>query len=205
MPVMPTPPDSEQGLQQAYAAMRHAADAARFPDLATRRGWLTALEQLIQQNRAALIEAVNADFGQRSSVETRLLELFPSLEELRSARRQLGRWMRPQRRAVSLWFRPARNQVIPQPLGVVGVVVPWNYPLFLAFGPLIGALAAGNRVMIKMSNSPRPPARCWPPGDAVFRAGAGHGGQWRRNWRRPLPVCRLTICCLPAPPRWDAM
>ncbi|WP_374556179.1 coniferyl aldehyde dehydrogenase [Aquitalea pelogenes] len=151
MPVMPMPPDTEQGLQQAYAAMRHAADAARFPDLATRRGWLTALEQLIQQNRTALIEAVNADFGQRSSVETRLLELFPSLEELRSARRQLGRWMRPQRRAVSLWFRPARNQVIPQPLGVVGVVVPWNYPLFLTFGPLIGALAAGNRVMIKMS------------------------------------------------------
>jgi aldehyde dehydrogenase (NAD+)/coniferyl-aldehyde dehydrogenase len=126
--------------------MRHG-----FPIWPRVRAGLTALEQLIQQNRAALIAAVNADFGQRSSVETRLLELFPSLEELRSARRQLGRWMRPQRRAGFLWFRPARNQVIPQPLGVVGMVVPWNYPLFLALGPLIGALAAGNRVMIKMS------------------------------------------------------
>lgn len=148
---MPTLPDTVDSMQGAYADLRRAADAERFPSRARRLAWLGALEQLIQQNRAALIAAVNADFGQRSSVETRLGELFPSLEELRTARRRLGRWMKPQRRPVSIWFRPARNRVLPQPLGVVGVVVPWNYPLFLALGPLVGALAAGNRVMIKMS------------------------------------------------------
>lgn len=151
MNVMPMMPDTEANLQQGYAALRTAAERERFPGLARRQGWLDALEQLIQQNRPALIAAVNADFGQRSSVETQLGELFPSLEELRRARRKLAGWMQPQRRPVSIWFRPARNRLLPQPLGVVGIVVPWNYPLFLALGPLVGALAAGNRVMIKMS------------------------------------------------------
>ena len=151
MNVMPMQQQSTVSLPDAHAALRRAAAAERFPALARRLGWLNALEQLIQQNHDALIAAINSDFGQRSSVETRLGELFPSLEELRSARRQLRRWMKPQRRGVSIWFRPASNRVLPQPLGVVGIVVPWNYPLFLALGPLIGALAAGNRVMIKMS------------------------------------------------------
>ncbi|BBF85631.1 aldehyde dehydrogenase [Aquitalea magnusonii] len=151
MNVLPMMPGTETALQHGYAALRLAADSERFPGLARRRGWLDAVEKLLQENRQALIDAINADFGQRSSVETQLGELFPSLEELRRARRKLAVWMRPQRRPVSIWFRPARNRLLPQPLGVVGIVVPWNYPLFLALGPLIGALAAGNRVMIKMS------------------------------------------------------
>ena len=59
--------------------------------------------------------------------------------------------MRPERKAVSFWFQPGRAQVVKQPLGVVGIIVPWNYPIFLAVGPLVSALAAGNRVMVKMS------------------------------------------------------
>ena len=145
------PVAGESSMLEDYTGLRRAAEAERFPSLSRRRDWLNALEQLIQHHRPTLIAAINEDFGQRSSVETRLGELFPSLEELRSARRQLARWMRPQRRGVSVWFRPARNRVLPQPLGVVGIVVPWNYPLFLALGPLVAALAAGNRVMIKMS------------------------------------------------------
>ncbi|EXF43243.1 aldehyde dehydrogenase [Pseudomonas sp. BAY1663] len=61
--------------------------------------------------------------------------------------------MKPSRRRVGLAFQPASAHVLYQPLGVIGIIVPWNYPLYLAFGPLIGALAAGNRVMIKMSES----------------------------------------------------
>jgi hypothetical protein len=53
--------------------------------------------------------------------------------------------MKPQRRATGLWFLPGRSQVVFQPLGVVGIVVPWNYPLYLAVGPIVAALAAGNR------------------------------------------------------------
>ncbi|MCZ7656128.1 MAG: coniferyl aldehyde dehydrogenase [Rhodocyclaceae bacterium] len=80
-----------------------------------------------------------------------MLELFPSFEAIRHARRHLKSWMRPERRAVSMWFLPGRARVLHQPLGVVGIIVPWNYPLLLAVGPLVAALAAGNRVMVKMS------------------------------------------------------
>jgi len=80
-----------------------------------------------------------------------LLEVFPSLSGIRHARAHLRRWMRPRRRWAGLWFLPARTEVLPQPCGVVGIIVPWNYPLYLAAGPLTDALAAGNRVLLKMS------------------------------------------------------
>ena len=70
--------------------------------------------------------------------------------------RHLKRWMRPQRRPVdSLMYPGAKNRVIPQPLGVVGIIVPWNFPIVLSLGPLSAALAAGNRVMVKMSENSR--------------------------------------------------
>jgi coniferyl-aldehyde dehydrogenase len=59
--------------------------------------------------------------------------------------------MKPRGAWVSKWFMPARAHIMPRPLGVVGIIVPWNYPLFMAIGPLVGALAAGNRAMVKMS------------------------------------------------------
>ena len=83
-------------------------------------------------------------------------EIFASLDGLRDARKRLARWMRPRRRSIDALLYPgARNRLIPQPLGVVGVIVPWNYPIFLSFGPLTGALAAGNRAMVKMSENSR--------------------------------------------------
>ena len=82
--------------------------------------------------------------------------MFASLDGLRDAQKRLARWMRPRRRSVDALLYPgARNRLIPQPLGVVGVIVPWNYPIFLSFGPLTGAIAAGNRAMVKMSENSR--------------------------------------------------
>ncbi|WP_434627009.1 coniferyl aldehyde dehydrogenase [Chromobacterium sp. CV08] len=151
MDAIKMPTAEESALLESFSRLRTASRAAPYPTAETRRSWLNALERLLQENRQALVDAVSLDFGQRSSVETRLAELFPSLEAVRHARRHLNRWMRPQRRGVSIWFQPAGASVLPQPLGVVGVVVPWNYPLFLSFGPIVAALAAGNRVMVKMS------------------------------------------------------
>jgi coniferyl-aldehyde dehydrogenase len=139
------------GLHDAFARQREAAAREPYPDAATRDRRLAALAGLLRGNADAIAAAIARDFGHRSVHETRLLELFPSLEGVKHARRHLRRWMKPERRSVSLWFRPGRAQVIAQPLGVVGIVVPWNYPIYLAAGPLAGALAAGNRVMIKMS------------------------------------------------------
>jgi coniferyl-aldehyde dehydrogenase len=141
----------EEALAAAFAALQAAYRADPHPDWQTRERWLRRLAEMLRAQQSALAEAVSLDFGQRSLVETRLAELFPALAGIRHARKHLKRWMKPEKRHTSIWFRPANNYVLPQPLGVVGVVVPWNYPLYLALGPLIAALAAGNRVLIKMS------------------------------------------------------
>jgi aldehyde dehydrogenase (NAD+)/coniferyl-aldehyde dehydrogenase len=138
-------------LAATHARLREAAAGDSNPDWRRRDAWLDALERLLRENMPAIAEAIRSDFGNRSLHETQLLELFPSFEAIRHARRHLKSWMRPERRAVSMWFLPGRARVLHQPLGVVGVIVPWNYPLYLAVGPLVAALAAGNRVMVKMS------------------------------------------------------
>lgn len=136
---------------QLLAAQRDAYRRTPYPDLATRQRWLRALEALVRENVDAIALAIARDFGHRSVHETRLLEIFPTLEAVKHAQRHLRAWMKPRRRSVSLWFRPGRASVICQPLGVVGIIAPWNYPLYLALGPLVSALAAGNRAMVKMS------------------------------------------------------
>ena len=80
-----------------------------------------------------------------------MLELFTSVDGIRHTLKKLPRWMRQERRSVSPLFATGSNRVVPQPKGVVGIVSPWNYPLFLTVSPLTSALAAGNRAMIKMA------------------------------------------------------
>src|SRR5207253_1325835 len=63
----------------------------------------------------------------------------------------LKQWMKPQRVPTPLYFWPGKSEIIPQPLGVVGIISPWNYPFYLSFSPVIAALAAGNRVVLKPS------------------------------------------------------
>ncbi|NWA01145.1 coniferyl aldehyde dehydrogenase [Pseudomonas gingeri] len=140
-------------LQRLFQAQRHAYAAHPMPRVEQRRQWLDSLRQLLSDERQALVEAISQDFGNRSADETLLAELMPSLHGIHYARKHLKGWMQPARRKVGLAFQPASAKVVYQPLGVVGVIVPWNYPLFLAIGPLVGALSAGNRVMLKLSES----------------------------------------------------
>ncbi|SDS52455.1 coniferyl-aldehyde dehydrogenase [Pseudomonas asplenii] len=140
-------------LQHQFQALRQAYAAHPMPPAEQRRQWLESLRQLLSDERQAIIDAISVDFGNRSADETLLGELMPSLHGIHYARKHLKGWMKPARRKVGLAFQPASAKVIYQPLGVVGVIVPWNYPLFLAIGPLVGALAAGNRVMLKLSES----------------------------------------------------
>lgn len=141
----------ENEAQRIFVLQREAQRRHPFPSLEERREHLAKLERILVENTDAIAEAVNRDFGNRSADETRLLEIFTSVDGLRDARRKVGRWMKPQRRHVSIVFATGKNRVIPQPKGVVGIVVPWNYPLFLCIGPLTSALAAGNRCMVKMA------------------------------------------------------
>lgn len=143
--------NDQAGLEAAFTRIHQASRADLLAPLPERRRRLDALEALLHDNTEALCAAVASDFGHRSPHETRLLEIFPSLEGIRHTRRHLAAWSKPRRRPVSLWFQPGRAEVRPQPLGCVGIVTPWNYPIYLAVGPLTAAFAAGNRALVKMS------------------------------------------------------
>lgn len=138
-------------LHDVFKLQRAAYLANPYPAAALRRTRLLKLRHLLKTHADDITAAISADFGHRSAHETRLLEIFPNLVGIDHTLAKLARWMKPQRRGVSIWFKPASNSVVPQPLGVVGIIVPWNYPSFLSIGPLISALAAGNRAVVKMS------------------------------------------------------
>lgn len=132
---------------------RSAHRLAPFPEWEVRRNRLERLLGVVVDNEAAIEAAIDADFGGRPPIETQVADLFPSIAEIRAALRGGRGWMKPRGAWVSKWFLPARAWIMPRPLGVIGIIVPWNYPLYLAVGPLAGALAAGNRAMIKLSES----------------------------------------------------
>jgi coniferyl-aldehyde dehydrogenase len=138
-------------LDAAFEGLRKAHGSAPYPSREARLDRLDRLEKALRNHDVAIREAISADFGNRAHEETLLFEQFVGIEGIRHARSHLRRWMRTERRSVAWWSRPGRAQIRCQPLGVIGVIVPWNYPLYLAVGPLTGALAAGNRVLIKMS------------------------------------------------------
>jgi acyl-CoA reductase-like NAD-dependent aldehyde dehydrogenase len=137
-------------LDERFARLRAAA-AAGAPSPRERRAALTTLVRIVRRTSRKIAAAVEADFGTRSRHETRLTEIFPAVEAARYARRRLARWTASERVTVAPYFWPARARILRQPLGVVGIIAPWNYPLVLALGPLVSVLAAGNRAMIKMS------------------------------------------------------
>jgi len=147
---------AENEAQRIFKLQRDAYLRDPYPSLEERKKRLRALEQILLQNADAIADAIHQDFGHRSVEESKILEIFPCVDGIRYTLKELSGWMRPQRRHVSVLFATGSNRVVPQPKGVVGIVSPWNYPLFLTVSPLISVLASGNRAMIKMaSNSQR--------------------------------------------------
>jgi coniferyl-aldehyde dehydrogenase len=138
-------------LHEVFERQRAAFGRNPAPSLSERRATLLKLQRLVEQNRLIFVEAANADFGTRASFETEMSEIVGTISIIRYMRGHLRSWMAPRRRSASIWFKPAKNRVEPMPLGVVGVVSPWNFPLHLALIPAATALAAGNRVMLKVS------------------------------------------------------
>jgi coniferyl-aldehyde dehydrogenase len=143
-------------LQDVLALQRAAYFKQPFPSLQERQADLATLERFIQDNKQAIVQAIAQDFGHRAPQETLMLEVAPVLDAIRHARRHLKQWMRPQRRSAAwLKYGWVRNRVVPQPLGVIGVIVPWNFPLGMSLVPLVSIFAAGNRAMIKLSENSR--------------------------------------------------
>jgi coniferyl-aldehyde dehydrogenase len=140
-----------QSLARILQLQRRAFDADRYPDLCTRRERLERLLQMLTCHEREWIAAVDRDFGHRCAHETRLAEIGVVAGEARHALRNLARWMKPRRVPMPLHLLPAAARILAQPLGVIGVIGPWNYPVQLVLAPAVAALAAGNRVMVKPS------------------------------------------------------
>ncbi|MBR0828863.1 coniferyl aldehyde dehydrogenase [Bradyrhizobium manausense] len=140
-----------RALDDAFHAMVERSRTSPPPSLGERHDRLARLRAVVADNEERFRQAISADFGHRSAVETTIAETLLVFSEVRHATKHLKSWMAPQRIATALQFLPARNRLFPQPLGVVGIIAPWNYPLQLALAPAIGAIAAGNRVIIKPS------------------------------------------------------
>ncbi|MET0640332.1 MAG: coniferyl aldehyde dehydrogenase [Hyphomicrobium sp.] len=121
------------------------------PSAEQRRADLRKVKRGLLARQSQFEAAVSKDFGHRSAYETRIMEVIPVVQAVNYLRRNVAKWMRPERRRVALHFLPGRAGVVYQPLGVVGIVSPWNYPLSLALMPLLSAIAAGNRVILKPS------------------------------------------------------
>ena len=146
--VVETSPATTPADAVAAARARFASGATR--SVAWRRAQLDALARLLDEQGARLEEALWADL-RKSPTETRLTETAIVRAELDEARRRLRAWTRPRRRTVPWFLLPATAALLPEPLGVILIIAPWNYPLQLTLAPLVGAIAAGNAVVVKPS------------------------------------------------------
>ena len=139
-----------------HLARLRAAHQQRTPDYDQRRADLKKLRIVFTSRLNDFATAMSEDFGHRSRHESLMSDGITVLSEIDYLLSHLRRWMRPKRVSADPLFFPARAEIRYQPLGVVGVIAPWNYPVNLAIVPLATAIAAGNHVMIKPSeHTPR--------------------------------------------------
>lgn len=143
--------DMKCALQDTIGRQRTALAASGWPTLAERKQRLLTLERLVERSREAFVATLNEDFGGRAREETLMVDINGTLASIRYARKNLRHWMAPERRHTTIWFLPGSNKVVSQPLGVVGIMSPWNYPVQLSLAPAAAALAAGNSIMLKPS------------------------------------------------------
>lgn len=138
-------------MQACFAEQQQSYNKQPYPTAKERIANLEKLKHAIIEHQDELADAIYSDFSCRSKDETRIAEVMVTVQGINYLIKHLKSWMRPSNRHVGMLFMPSSNQVMYQPLGIVGIIVPWNYPLQLALAPLAVALAAGNHAMLKMS------------------------------------------------------
>jgi coniferyl-aldehyde dehydrogenase len=149
--VISLPDSPADSLRALLRIQQNAFQADMSPSRAVRLDRLKRLNLLIESHADEFAAAISSDFGTRSRIEIRITETLFLQSGIRHAIRNLSRWMKARRVSTALAYRPGRSMIMRQPLGVIGIISPWNYPLQLALAPLIGALAAGNRALLKPS------------------------------------------------------
>jgi coniferyl-aldehyde dehydrogenase len=141
--VVNLPYEFEQ-LQQAYQASPYSSKEERL-------SLLNELKTSLLSEKKNAVEALEKDYGYRSQFDSTICDLMPSIQHINYTTKRLPKWLKPQKRHAGLLLSPSKLHIKYQPLGVVGVIVPWNFPIYLSIAPIVTAIAAGNRVMVKLS------------------------------------------------------
>ena len=144
-------PTVQQNLWRTLQAQRVSFEKHTPLSLAERLDALDTLLIGMVRYQEDFVQSLIADYGNRAPQETRLLEIFPVVDEIRHTKRHLKSWMRPKRVSVNWQFYPSKARIIYQPLGVVGIIGAWNYQVLLTLSPLVNVIAAGNHAMLKPS------------------------------------------------------
>ena len=150
---MHSEPMNEQRLQDILSLQKIAYQRSPASTAKERIDRLARLKRVLVKYQDQMADAINQDYGNRSISETKIGELLTCLEHIKYYSKNLTNWMKPSKRHIGIIHQPAKGWVEYQPLGVIGIITPWNYPLLLSIGPLICALAAGNHAMIKISSA----------------------------------------------------
>jgi aldehyde dehydrogenase (NAD+) len=145
---VPATPDLDASA--LVARLRTSFDSGRTRPLAWRREQLKALRKMLTEREAELLDALATDLG-KPRLEAWATDIGFVLNEIDHALKHLRRWTKAKRVRTPLVTKPARARLVPEPRGVVLVIAPWNYPVQLALAPLVGAIAAGNAVVLKPS------------------------------------------------------
>src|SRR5687768_14199362 len=131
---------------EALNSLRQTFQSGRTQAYSWRMQQLARLKEMLLERETEFTDALHADLG-KCRAEAWCTEISVLLTEIDYARKRLHRWMKPERVSAPLAVLPGRATIVREPLGVVLVISPWNYPLQLALLPLAGALAAGNCAM----------------------------------------------------------
>ena len=141
----------DEKVSSEILALKNSYTEDPYPSVRKRKGWLRNLEIVLLESEQNFIDAITKDFSHRSKFETEICELLPTYSALKHSYRNLSKWMKVKKRRTDPIFWFGSSSILYQPIGVVAIISPWNYPLQLTFIPLINALAAGNRVLLKPS------------------------------------------------------
>ncbi|MCF2856096.1 aldehyde dehydrogenase family protein [Pseudoalteromonas sp. SMS1] len=144
-------PEHDSALEQALFRLKAAFLAQPYTSCALRVEKLAALKSAIIQNKDELVVAAQSDFSHRAEFDTVMADMVPAVNHIGHISRNLHQWMKPDQRSAGIEFFPSKTYVEYVPKGVVGIIAPWNYPVQLSLVPLATAIAAGNKVMVKLS------------------------------------------------------
>ncbi|MGF1697257.1 coniferyl aldehyde dehydrogenase [Vibrio lamellibrachiae] len=143
----------DQELDATFEQVQQKYNQTPYPSYDERVELLLKLKAELIANQTELVDALNQDYGYRSTFDSTICDLMPTVNHIDYTLKKLKKWMKPDTRSAGLLLAPSKAQLHFQPVGVVGVMVPWNFPIVLSLAPIVTAIAAGNRVMVKLSEA----------------------------------------------------